>query len=245
MTAIWAAIGALLGLAAGSFIATLVLRWPAGRSIAKDRSACDHCGIALRSRDLVPLLSFSLAHGRCRSCRQPIDRIHPIVEASAALVGAAAFAMAPGWDGVAGAVFGWSLLTLAALDYRHFWLPDRLTMSLAALGLGAGVAGIDPPLEARVIGALAGYLSLWAIGLGYARLRHREGLGGGDPKLLGAIGAWLGWAALPWVVLLAALGGLVAVAVRSALGHRFTTADRLPFGTALAAAAFVVWLATA
>ena len=117
----------------------------------------------------------------------------------------------PGPAGIAGAVFGWLLLALAALDIAEFWLPDPLTLTLALAGFAAGLVGIDPPLTDRLIGGAAGFGSLWLIGFSYKRLRGREGLGGGDPKLLGAIGLWLGWRMLPAVLLLAAMTGLALV----------------------------------
>lgn len=237
--------GALVGLVVGSFLAALVVRWPAGRSVARGRSACDQCGTALRWHNLVPLFSFVAARGRCRSCGGWIDPVHPAVEAAAAVIGAAALAVAPSWQGLAGAVFGWMLLALAVLDFRHLWLPDRLTLPLFVLGLAAGLAGLPPPLLDRAIGAAAGFVALWLVGFVYLRLRGRSGLGGGDPKLLAAVGAWLGWAALPWVVLLAALAGLAAVSVQAVRGRPVGATQPLPLGTLLAAAGFAMWLVSA
>ena len=95
-------------------------------------------------------------------------------------------------------MFGWLLLALAALDVAEFWLPDALTGALALAGL-ASIAVAPPDWPDRLIGGVAGFASLWLIGFAYRRLRGREGLGGGDPKLLGAIGLWVGWAMLPFV----------------------------------------------
>jgi leader peptidase (prepilin peptidase)/N-methyltransferase len=147
----------------------------------------------------------------------------------------------PGAAGAAGAVFGWLLLTLAALDVAEFWLPDALTGMLALAGL-ASITIAPPAWPDRLIGAAAGFGSLWLIGFAYRRLRGREGLGGGDPKLLGAIGLWVGWAMLPFVVLLACLVGLGSVLAAMARGKRVTAADRLPLGALMAIAAYPVWL---
>jgi leader peptidase (prepilin peptidase) / N-methyltransferase len=242
---IWPAALGLLGLILGSFVATLAIRWPAGRSIAQGRSACDSCDRPLRPIELVPLLSYAGQRGRCRSCGAPISALHPAVELIALAIGVAAGFAAPGWAGVAGAVFGWLLLALAALDLTAFWLPDRLTASLAALGLATGLAGLAPALEDRLIGGAAGFAVLWLVAFGYRQLRDRHGLGGGDPKLFGAIGLWLGWRALPLVLLLACLLGLAAVAMLALRGRRMRASDRLPLGVMLAAAAFAVWLAQA
>lgn len=236
-----AAAGALLGLLVGSYLATLTLRWPQGRSTAAGRSACDGCGRTLAWYELFPLLSFAALRGRCRTCATPIDRRHPTIEAAAALIGGVSLGLHPDTGGLLGAAFGWALLTLAILDAEHFWLPDAVTLPLLGAGLALGVR-FDPPFLDRLIGAAAGYALLAAIAVGYRRLRRRDGLGGGDPKLFGAIGAWLGWAALPFVLLLAALVGLVSVAVGAARGRAVTATTRLPFGAPLAVAAWAAWL---
>jgi leader peptidase (prepilin peptidase)/N-methyltransferase len=196
----------LLGAVAGSFIATLVLRWPAGRSIL-GRSRCDACARVLGPRDLVPLLSALIVRGRCRRCGAPIDRFHARVEWGAALLGGVALALMPGAAGWLWALFGWLLLPLALLDARHFWLPDRLTLLLAVVGLLLAGPLMGTRLPDRWIAALAGGLALALLAWVWRR-RGREGMGGGDPKLVAAIGAWIGWQALPLMLLLASLGGI-------------------------------------
>lgn len=239
---IWPGGLGLLGAILGSFIATLVIRWPEGRSVMRGRSQCDACGTALRARDLVPLASAALARGRCRACGAAIDPKHWQIELAALWIGAVAGFAVPGPIGVAGAVFGWLLLTLAALDIAAFWLPDRLTGTLAAAGVATGVLGVAPGMEDRLIGGVAGFVALWAIGAAYRVLRGREGLGGGDPKLLGAIGLWLGWAMLPAVLLLAALTGLALVLAGMVQGRAARLDDKAPFGALLAIAAYPAWL---
>jgi len=142
-------------------------------------------------------------------------------------------------------VFGWLLLTLAALDLAAFWLPNLLTGALAAAGLAAGLLDLWPPLDQRLIGGIGGYAALAAVAAGYRLLRGRQGLGGGDPKLFGAIGCWLGWQALPLVLLAAALIGIAAVLGFISAGRRVTATDRLPFGVMLATAAWAVWIGQA
>lgn len=236
---VWLGGGFVLGAIIGSFLATIVVRWPHGESVLRGRSRCDGCGRTLSALELLPILSALAQRGRCRSCGATIDRDHLTIELGAAVIGAAAFGLAPGLAGAGWAVFGWLLLTLAALDLRHLWLPDRLTAPLAALGLAFG--GITTgawPLD-RLIGAVAGFASLWAIGAAYRRVRGQDGLGLGDAKLLGAIGAWLGWLALPFVLLAASVLGLIAAALSGGLLR-----DRaVPFGAALAAGALPGWLA--
>ena len=239
------AAGALIGAIAGSFLATVLIRAPAGRSALVGRSICDACGTRLSPGELVPLLSFLLQRGRCRRCAAPIDMRHPLMEAGAALVGAVALAAHGGALGFVTAVFGWWLLLIAAIDAEHHWLPDRLTLPLGAAGLLAALGGLGPALIDRATGAGVGYAVLAALALTYRRLRGREGLGGGDPKLLAAIGAWLGWQALPLVLLGAALAGLAALALRRLRGQRIAATDRLPLGTLMALAAWPLWLVTA
>ena len=238
----WPVALGVLGAVLGSFIATLVIRWPQDRSVMRGRSHCDACDVALKPRDLVPLLSAMRARGRCRSCGAVIDARHWQIELAALWIGAVAGIVVPGPVGLAGAVFGWLLLALAALDVTEFWLPDRLTGTLALAGLLTGVLGIEPALLDRAIGGVAGFSALWLIGAAYKRLRGREGLGGGDPKLLGAIGLWLGWAMLPAILLLAALTGLAVVLVGMIGGRAVRMDSRMPFGALMAIAAYPAWL---
>ena len=236
------ALGVLGGLV-GSFIAVLAIRWPQGRSVVGGRSACDACGHTVRARDLVPVASALALRGRCRDCGAVIDPRHVAIEGAALMIGALAGWVAPGGEGAAGAVFGWLLLALAALDVEALWLPDRLTVPLAAAGLLGGALGLDPALPDRAVGGLAGFAALWLIAAGYRRVRGRHGLGGGDPKLLGAIGLWLGWRMLPPVLLIASLTGLAVVTWRHATGRPVARDDALPFGALLAIAAYPAWLA--
>lgn len=236
-------LGGIAGLIAGSFVGALTTRWPDGRSVADGRSRCDVCGTVLAPSDLVPVLSFIRLRGRCRACGAAIAPVHLVAELACALVGATAFAVAPLPVAIAGAVFGWTLVATALLDAAHFWLPDRLTLPLGALGLAVSGAGYGVPIRDSVIGAAAGYASLALIALAYRAVRGRTGLGGGDPKLFACIGAWLGWTMLPPVLLLASLAGLASVAIRRMRGLPVLGTDRVPLGTLLAIAAWPIWLA--
>lgn len=239
---LWPLLLGVLGAVIGSFLATLVIRWPRERSVLRGRSHCDACDAALAPRDLVPLASALLSRGRCRQCGAAIDPTHWRIELACAVIGIVSGIVVPGIAGLAGALFGWLLLTLAALDIAELWLPDPLTLTLALAGLAAGTAGIAPPLDDRLIGGAAGFASLWAIAFAYRRLRGREGLGGGDPKLFGAIGLWLGWRMLPAVLLLAALTGLALVFAGMLFGRGARLDDKVPFGALLAVAAYPAWL---
>ncbi len=237
---LWPALGAVAGLIVGSFLGNLVVRWPRGEGLG-GRSACDACRVPLGVRDLVPLISFALVRGRCRICREAIDPVHTIVEASSAAVGFVALAVSPDAAGLTAVLVGWLLVALAALDIREFWLPDVLTAGLAMVAtLSAWV--VDPPGTIdRILGGCAAFGSLWLIAALYRHIRGREGLGGGDPKLFGAIGLWLGWEPLPFVLLGASGLGIAVVLVMAGRGGAVTATTRLPFGAALAVAAFAVW----
>lgn len=150
--------------------------------------------------------------------------------------------VAPGWIGVAGAVFGWLLLTLAIIDYSSFHLPDELMISLVIAGLIQAIV-LSDDLNERMLGFVFGYVSLWIVALGYEKARGREGLGEGDFKLFAAIGLWLGWRLLPAVVLVASLIGLGLALVRALRGQFVSGGDVVPFGTYLALAAYPAWLA--
>jgi leader peptidase (prepilin peptidase) / N-methyltransferase len=237
MTWIWPILLGVLGLVFGSFIATLALRWPEGRSALAGRSACDRCGTGLRWFELAPVLSFAVQRGRCRRCGGRIDRFHLAIELLGGVVGVSAGLAAPGVEGAAGAGFGWLLLALGAVDARVYWLPDPLVAALAVAGLASALVVREPGLVERLAGGAAGYGALSLAALAYARVRGRMGLGGGDPKLFGAIGLWLGWRALAPVMLAAALAGLAVALTRGMRGD-----ERLPLGSLLAAAAFLWWL---
>ena len=253
----------VLGLTAGSFINVVVSRLPrmmeaAWRSeclefleespapeaerfnLVRPRSACPACGHRLSALENIPVASWIMLRGRCSACRWRIPMRYPIVETCAALIaGAAAVHFGPGIEAAAGCVLGWGLLAVSAIDIETRLLPDSVTVPLLWLGLAFNLAGGFAPLRDGVIGAMAGYLALWAVHHGFRLVTGREGMGHGDFKLLAALGAWLGWTALPAVVLLASLAGAIAGLVLVALG-RVSRGTPLPFGPYLAAAGLLV-----
>lgn len=238
----WGGGGAVLGAVIGSFLATLVIRWPRGDSVAAGRSACDSCGRVLGPVDLLPVAGFLIRRGRCATCAAPIDRRHIAIELACAGVGGTSLLLAPGVAGLAGALFGWLLIALAALDAEHFWLPDPLVGAVALIGLAGVALGLPPDAATRLIGGFAGFGALALVALAYHALRGRRGMGGGDPKLLGAIGLNLGWTALPFVLLGASLAGLLLVGLGRLRGEAIRADRPVAFGALMAIVAWPIWL---
>ncbi|MET0252321.1 MAG: prepilin peptidase [Novosphingobium sp.] len=240
-------LGGVLGALFGSFIGAAAVRLPAGVSPIAGRSRCDGCGRPLGPGELVPLLSFALQRGRCRGCARPIDRWQPAAEAGGLLIGA----LAAGWSSgpitwAVGFILGLQLLLLGLLDLRHFWLPERLVVLLAATGLAWGWLrfGATWDLLAECLaGGAIGFGLLWLPAAGYRKLRGREGMGAGDPKLLGAMGLWLGPLSVVLTLLGASLAGLIAAAGLALGGRRIDEQTVLPLGSLLALAGWIVWLA--
>jgi leader peptidase (prepilin peptidase)/N-methyltransferase len=226
----------------GSFLGVVVERLPEARPIALARSSCDHCGATLGARDLVPLLSWLARRGRCGCGKVRLSAFYPGIELAALAVAVSATLVLSGWLLWASLALGWTLLALAAIDLRHYLLPDALTLPLIAAGLA--VAWLIEParLGDHALGAAAGFIGFTVIAWLYRRLREREGLGRGDAKLLGAGGAWLGWQALPSVVALAAVVALAVALAGTLLGAKLGATTKIAFGPYLALAIWLVWL---
>jgi leader peptidase (prepilin peptidase)/N-methyltransferase len=237
--------GWALGLAApiiGSFLGVLVQRLPEGEAIVWSRSRCELCGTVLAPRDLVPLLGWLAARGRCRHCGVRLGWFYPGIEIAAVLVALAALAIDDMPRAGLDCVFGWGLLALGWIDLRCWLLPDALTLPLLAIGIAEAAAYEPDSLLDRMLGVALGYLLLRLIAILYRVLRGQEGLGGGDAKLLAATGAWVGAGALPQVILGAAVAGLAAAAAMQLAGRRLHARSALPFGPFLGLAAWLVWL---
>lgn len=231
-----------LGLVMGSFMGTLAMRLPEGRPVVFARSCCDHCGQVLAPWQLVPLLGFALQSGRCLRCRTKIPPYYVSIELAGAAVAlwAALIVPAPAlWPSL---LLGWLLLALAFMDYRTLCLSDALIVPLVSAGLVAGWYFDREHFQDHIIGVVAGWVSLALVGRAYRVLRNREGLGAGDAKLLGAIGAWTGWNGLTSVVLIASAVALLFVVVQRLAGRVLHPESKLPFGTYLCAGAWIVWL---
>ena len=213
---------------------------PAPRyNLVVPRSACPGCGHPITALENVPVVSWLALRGRCSACRARISPRYPIVELAAGAAALAAIArFGPTWTGLAACGFLWTLIALAFIDADTQLLPDDLTLPLLWAGLGANLFGLFVPLATAVIGAIAGYLTLWTVYWLFKLIRGKEGMGYGDFKLLAALGAWLGWPMLPQIVLVSSVLGAVGGIAAMALAKRDGAAP-LPFGPWLAGAGVV------
>jgi leader peptidase (prepilin peptidase) / N-methyltransferase len=203
------------------------------------RSNCPACGHPIGIAENIPLVSYALLRGRCSKCRAPISLRYPLVELLAAV--AAAYCASRFGFGVAAfaaMAFLWCLIAATFIDFDTQLLPDAITLPLVWLGLLVNIPGTFADLPSAVIGAAAGYLSLWSVYWIFKLITGKEGMGFGDFKLLAAIGAWCGWQMLPLVILMSSVIGAgvgVVLIVLSRLGRNVP----IPFGPYLAAAGVV------
>lgn len=212
----------------------------AGRyNLMTPASTCPHCAHKIRGYENIPIVSYMFLRGRCSSCKAPIGIRYPVVEAISG-VAAAYVGWRFGWTltMVGALVFVWSLIALTAIDIDTQLLPDDITLPLVWLGLLVNLNGGFTSLPSAVIGAVFGYVSLWAVYWLFKIATGKEGMGYGDFKLLAAIGAWLGWKMLPVVILLSSVvGAIVGIALIVFTRHGRNTP--IPFGPYLAAAGLI------
>ena len=227
----------------GSFAGVLIQRLPAGEPVAWARSRCDACSHVLGPCELLPFVSFAALRARCRWCHARIPFSHLATELACLGIAAGAVLVEAGIELVwLDCVLGWTLLTLAWIDWEHMLLPDVLTLPLVVAGLGATLMRDPSAVTEHALAAAAGYLAFRAIEIGYRRLRGRDGLGQGDAKLMAAAGAWLGLMPLPAVVFTAAMFGLLTAATLRIMGNTLHAGFAIPFGPALCAAIAAVWM---
>ncbi|WP_303907587.1 prepilin peptidase [Thiohalomonas denitrificans] len=254
----------VLGLAVGSFLNVVIYRLPvmmesAWRlhcqelvgetaapaesepfNLARPASRCPHCGHRIGPLENIPLFSYLFQKGRCRHCKAPISARYPAVELTTAILSAVtAWHFGFGWEAAFALLLTWGLVALTFIDLDHQLLPDDITLPLLWLGLGLSLAGVFVPPATAIIGAAAGYLSLWTVYQLFRLATGKEGMGYGDFKLLGLLGAWLGWQSLPVIIILSSVvGAAVGIGLILFRGHERGTP--IPFGPYLAAAG---WLA--
>jgi len=257
-------VAGLLGLLIGSFLNVVVHRLPimaqrelenyiaheAGKELPHQerfnlmtpRSRCPHCGHGITALENIPVVSWLVLRGKCSACKAPISARYPIVElATGALSALVIWHLGSDWAGMAALVFTWLLVAMTLIDYDTKTLPDDLTYPLLWLGLLVNLNGTFVPLRDAVIGAMAGYLALWSVYWLFKLVTGKEGMGYGDFKLLAALGAWLGWAMLPTIVILSSLVGAV-VGIGLIVFARRGRDNPIPFGPYLAAAGMIALL---
>jgi leader peptidase (prepilin peptidase)/N-methyltransferase len=233
MTVFPLVIAAVFGAIVGSFLNVCIYRLPRGGSIVSPPSTCPQCGHVLAWFDNIPIFAYLALRGRCRNCGERISGQYPLIE----LVTAAIFALGwwyygPGWLLASRLVFGCALIVLFAIDLEHHLLPNVITLPGIVVGFAFSFF-TEPGWAASLIGLLIGGGALWGVAEAYYLLRHEEGLGMGDVKMLSMIGAFVGWKLTVVTLLLASLSGSVIGLALIATG-RGTMKYALPFGTFLA-----------
>lgn len=252
------AAAAVLGLIVGSFLNVVIHRLPKmlergwaaqcaelrgetpdaapPYNLVVPRSACPACGHRISALENVPVVSWLALRGKCAACGVRIPVRYPAVELiAAALAVLAVLRFGASWQALAACVLLWTLVALTFIDYDTQFLPDDLTLPLLWAGLVVNLVGGFVPLREAVIGALAGYLSLWSVYWLFKLIRGKEGMGYGDFKLLAALGAWLGWKVLPAIILLSsAVGAVIGIGLVLVKGRDHQLP--LPFGPYLAIA---------
>ena len=213
----------------------LSLAWPPSR--------CNHCQAPIRAWQNIPVISYLILRGRCAKCQKVISLQYPIVELiSGLLTMLVLWRFGLSMAGIAAVLLSWALLALSVIDLRTRLLPDDITLPFLWLGLLLNTAGVFTDLGSAVIGATAGYMSLWLIHHSFRLLTGKEGMGYGDFKLFALFGAWLGWQQLPMIVLLSSLVGAIAGGIL--LAAKKMPEDRaLPFGPFLAGAGWLALMA--
>ncbi len=203
------------------------------------RSRCGHCGHQITALENIPLISYLALGGKCSSCKTPISIQYPLVELFTGLVSLAiAVHFGPTPQAFFALLFSWSLIAASGIDIGHKLLPDNITLPLLWAGILLSFFDIFVTLEQSVIGAMAGYLSLWSVYMVFKRITGKEGMGYGDFKLLAALGAWMGWEMLLVIILTSSLVGAI-VGISMILLKRLTKGAQIPFGPYLSAAGWI------
>ena len=229
----------IFGICIGSFLNVCIFRLPEGKSIVHPPSSCPGCGAAIRLYDNIPVLSYFILRGRCRDCHTPIAFRYVLVELLGGLMAVCVyFRFGPGMEGIIYYAFMAALLVITFIDIDHRIIPD--VISLPGIPLGVAASFFMPSLSwaDSLIGVLAGGGSLYAVAWGYVRITGKEGMGGGDIKLLAMIGAFIGWKGVLLTIFMgSAIGTLVGLAAM--LAEKKNMKMRIPFGPFLALGAVI------
>ncbi len=253
----------IIGLSVGSFLNVVIYRlpvmleqdWkqqcqelmdlPADKAVAKPfnlshpRSRCPECGHKITLLENIPVISYLFLRGRCSACGTGISLRYPIIELVTGLLSVViAWHFGFSWQTAAALPLTWALIALSMIDYDHKLLPDNIVLPFVWLGLVINLQGVFTDIPSAVIGAVAGYMSLWSIFQLFRLITGKEGMGYGDFKLLAMLGAWLGWQYLIQIVLLSSLvGAIVGISLVMVLGRDRTIP--IPFGPYLATAGLI------
>jgi len=254
----------VLGLLVGSFLNVVIHRLPLmmergwqaqckdylGESpveqdpltLAKPASHCPHCGHKIRFYENIPVLSYLWLRGKCSSCRQAISIRYPLIELLTGVMSAViAWHFGFGWQAGTALLLSWALIALSMIDSDHQLLPDAIALPFLWLGLTLSLFPVFADMRSSLIGAIAGYLSLWTVYQLFKLLTGKEGMGFGDFKLLAVLGAWLGWQSLPMIILLSSAVGAVLGGAMIVIQGR-DRAQPIPFGPYLAIAGWIALL---
>ena len=257
-------VAGVLGLLIGSFLNVVIYRIPKMMQRESDnyvahesgqelphtdrfnlivpRSACPHCGHKITALENIPVISYLFLGGKCSECKAGIPLRYPVIELFSGLLSAfLIWRFGSGLTGLSTLVFAWLLIAMTCIDLDTQLLPDDLTYLLLWCGLLVNLNGAFVPLSDAVIGAAAGYLSLWSIYWLFKLSTGKEGMGYGDFKLLAALGAWLGWTMLPAIILLSSAVGAV-IGIGMIIFAKHGRDKPIPFGPYLAAAGLLALL---
>ena len=211
-------------------------------TLAKPASRCPHCGHKIRFYENIPVLSYLFLRGKCSSCSAGISIRYPLIELLTGVLSAVvAWHFDFGWQAGAALLLTWALIALSMIDYDTQLLPDSTTLPFLWFGLLLSLFPVFADMHSSLIGAIAGYMSLWIIYQLFRLLTGKEGMGFGDFKLLALLGAWMGWQALPMIVLLSSAVGAVLGGALIAFKGR-DRAQPMPFGPYLAIAGWIALL---
>lgn len=203
------------------------------------RSACPSCGSMISAWQNIPVISWLLLRGKCGNCKHPISAEYPVVELLTAILSlAVAMKFGASMQMIFAMLFTWALISLALIDFHTTLLPDSITLPLLWLGLLISLVPVFVEAPDAIVGAAAGYMILWLVFQAFKLVTGKEGMGFGDFKLLAALGAWLGWAKLPLIILLSSLTGAVIGIMMMAL-FKHKRSEPIPFGPYLAIAGWI------
>ena len=212
-------------------------------NLVKPDSTCPNCGHKIRAWENIPVLSFIFLKAKCSNCKTPISFRYPLIELlSATLAAVCAWKFGFSLAGFSAILLSWALISLAMIDYDTQYLPDQITLPFLWIGLLLNLNNTFTDIDSAVIGAIAGYLSLWSVYHLFKLITKKEGMGFGDFKLLALLGAWMGWQYLPLIIILSSfVGAIIGISLILFKTHQRDVP--IPFGPYLAIAGWIalIW----